>query len=122
MTTRKGGTIVSFVVKEDDPPAVERGNERHDFYQEQLQKNEIELANYMGSQGRSPPQKAHKKALKGAKGSSPVLSLSRFDVDRSFAFDRLHNLYLGLFVSIGSVLLNLSLIRSTIGATSLAVA
>ena len=122
MATRNDGTIVSFVVKEDDPPAVERCNERHDYYQQQLQKNEIELANHVGSHGRSALLRAHKAALKGSKGPSPLRSLSRFDVGRCFAFDTLHNLYLGLFVSLVSVLLNLSLIRSTAEATSLAVA
>lgn len=99
VATRNDGTIVSFVVNEDDPPAVERCNERHDFYQEQLKKNAVELANFTGSHGRSALLKEHKKSLKGSKGPSPFRSLSKFDVGRSFAFDSLHNLYLGLFVS-----------------------
>lgn len=99
VATRNDGSIVSFAMKENDPPPIERSNERHDYYQEQFQRNEIELAKFSRSHGRLALLQVHKKALKGSKGPSILRSLSRFDVGRSFAFDSLHNLYLGLFVS-----------------------
>ena len=121
IATRNDGSIVSFVVSENDIPITERCNERHDFYQDQLRRNAMELANFVGSHGRSALLKAHKKAVKGAKEPCVLRSLSRFDVGRSFVFDSLHNLYLGLFVS-RSFFSNLGSIFSNVKTASLVVA
>lgn len=76
-----------------------RSNGRHDFYQEQLMKNALELSNFIGVRGRAALVREHKRLVTGANGQCLLRSLTRFDVGESFLFDSLHNLYLGLFVS-----------------------
>ena len=99
VSTKNEGSIVSFAIEENQALVFERSNERHDFYQQQIERNIIELASFGSSHGRSAFLQAQKKTVKGAKGPCVLRSLSRFDVGRSFVFGSLHNLYLGLFVS-----------------------
>jgi hypothetical protein len=89
----------------NDPPTCERTNERHDLLLEQLRRNEIELASFSSYRGRPAIIEAHKKTVKGVKGSCILRTLSKFDVGRSFLVDSLHNIYLGLFVSVSIIFL-----------------
>lgn len=55
------------------------------------------VANY---RGRGALAEIHKKSEKGVKSPCVLRTLSKFDVGRSFLVDSLHNIYLGLFVSL----------------------
>ena len=58
------------------------------------------LRELSGTRGRRALEKEHRQKEKGVKGRCVLRSLSCFDVGRSFLIDSLHNIYLGLFVSV----------------------
>lgn len=99
MPTKKDGSIVSFAICENDPPAHARTNDRHDELLEQLRRSEDLLSKLTNRGGRRAFKEAHKNAVKGAKGPCVLRNLLKFDVGKSFLVDSLHNIYLGLFVS-----------------------
>lgn len=99
MPTNKNGSIVSFAIGEDNPPAHARTNDRHDELLEQLRRNEDQLSKLTNCHGRRAFKEAHKNAVKGVKGPCVLRNLLKFDVGKSFLVDSLHNIYLGLFVS-----------------------
>ena len=103
MPTKKDGSVVSFSIDGNDQSACERTNERHDLLLEQLRRNEIELAAFTSYRGRGALTQAHKITEKGVKGPCILRTLSKFDVGRSFLVDSLHNIYLGLFVSLSII-------------------
>ena len=66
---------------------------------QQLERNEIELADFNGHHGRPALLQKHRDLSKGLKAPCIFRSLSHFDVGQSFLVDSLHNVYLGAFVS-----------------------
>ena len=105
VATKKAGSVVSFSMYENDPPACLRTNERHDLLLDQVRRNEIELAAFTSYRGRRALIQMHKNLEKGVKGFCVLRSLSKFDVGRSFLIDSLHNIYLGVVVSLITFLL-----------------
>lgn len=94
------GRCNTFAIGETDVYK-RRSNERHDELVLVLEKNGIELADFIrkGSRGREKLEKQHRLAEKGIRGPCVLRPLTYFDVGKSFLIDSLHNVYLGAFVS-----------------------
>lgn len=60
----------------------------------------MEFAAFDNYRGRGALAQTHKDLEKGLKGGCVLRSLSKFDVGRSFLVDSLHNIYLGVVVSL----------------------
>ena len=100
MPTNKNGSIVSFAISQNDLSANARTNDRYDELLEQLRRNEDQLSKLSDRRGRRAFKEAHKNEVKGVKGPCVLRKLPKFDVGQSFLVDSLHNVYLGLFVSL----------------------
>lgn len=103
--TENDGSVVSFAIRSTDQAAYERTNDRHDFLVKQIERNEIELADFVGHHGRPALLQKHRDLSKGLKSPCVLRSLSHFDVGQSFLVDSLHNVYLGVFVSVSHPIL-----------------
>ncbi|CAF1241589.1 unnamed protein product [Adineta steineri] len=103
--TRKGGSVVSFAIYENNR-ACERSNERHDILLQQLQQSAIKIAALNGPRGRRALMQVHKQIQKRFKGVCILRTLSYYDVGKSFLVDSLHNIYLGLCKRLLSLWLN----------------
>ena len=103
--TENDGSVVSFAIRSMDQAACERTNDRHDFLVQQIERNERELADFVGPYGRPALIQKHKNLSKGLKSPCIFRSLSHFDVGQSFLVDSLHSIYLGVFVSISHSIL-----------------
>ena len=103
--TSNDGSLVTFAVREGVPFAQERTNERHDLLLQQLRINETILAGHTNRRGRKALAERLKATQNGVQGFCILRSLSTFDVGRSFLVDSLHNVYLGLYVSMTDVVL-----------------
>lgn len=114
MSTNNDGSVVSFAIYESIPLTSERTNERHDFLLQQLRTNEAELARHPSNRGRNALLKKQRKTEKGVKGLCILRPLSNFDVGRSFLVDSLHNVYLGLFVSMNNIFVPHYLLRKSV--------
>ena len=98
--TKNDGSVVSFAVYSNAQLALKRSNERHDFLLQQRQKNKAELTNFPGRRGRPALREKHRLLEKGVTEPCVFRTLLSFDVSGSFLIDSLHNIYLGLFVSV----------------------
>lgn len=90
-----------FVMTDGDT-LQKRNNQRHDELLLIYEANEKELAAFIkrGDRGRDKLEKKHQLLVKGIQGPCVLRSLAYFDVGSSFVVDSLHNVYLGVFVSI----------------------